>query len=303
MTVSKVSVCKDGPKLSQLVQGFWRLSDWEYSTRQTIELIEACLELGITTFDHADIYGEYTCEELFGDAWKEMKIPRESVEIVTKCGIKLPSDRRPDHHIKSYDTSKQHILQSVDHSLKLLRADYIDVLLIHRPDPLMNADEVAEAFTQLRESGKVRYFGVSNFVPSQFQLLATRLDFPLVTNQIEYSVLCIDEQDNGTIDLCQQLGIRPMAWSPFGGGKLFRGPSDQAMRVRKTLIDISIEMDEPEIDQLALAWILAHPVQFLPVLGTGKIERIRSAVKSLEITLTREQWYSVWIASKGHAVP
>lgn len=303
MTVSKVSVCKDGPKLSQLVQGFWRLSNWEYSTQQTIELIEACLELGITTFDHADIYGEYTCEELFGDAWKEMKIPRETVEIVTKCGIKLPSDRRPDHSIKSYDTSKQHILQSVDHSLKLLCTDYIDVLLIHRPDPLMNADEVAEAFTQLRESGKVRYFGVSNFVPSQFELLASRLDFPLVTNQIEYSVLCMDEQDNGTIDLCQQLGIRPMAWSPFGGGKLFRGPSDQALRVRKTLIDISIEMDEPEIDQLALAWILAHPVQFLPVLGTGKIERIRSAVKSLEITLTRDQWYSVWIASKGHAVP
>ncbi|MBZ0256911.1 aldo/keto reductase [bacterium] len=303
MTVQKVAVCKDGPKLSQLVQGFWRLSEWNYSAAQTAELIEACLELGITTFDHADIYGEYTCEELFGAAWKEMNIPRESVEIVTKCGIKLPSDRRPEHRIKSYDTSKQHILQSVDNSLQFLCTDYIDVLLIHRPDPLMNADEVAGAFTQLRESGKVRYFGVSNFVPSQFHLLASRLDFPLVTNQIEYSVLCMDEQDNGTIDLCQQLGIRPMAWSPFSGGHVFSSPSDQAIRVRKALTDLCIELGEYEIDQLALAWILAHPVQFLPVLGTGKIERIRSAVKSLEITLTREQWYSVWIASKGHAVP
>lgn len=303
MTVQKVAVCKDGPKLSQLVQGFWRLSDWNYSATQTVELIESCIELGITTFDHADIYGEYTCEELFGAAWKEMSIPRESVEIVTKCGIKLTSDRRPEHRIKSYDTSKQHILQSVENSLKALCTDYIDVLLIHRPDPLMNADEVAEAFTQLRKSGKVRHFGVSNFVPSQYHLLASRLDFPLVTNQIEYSVLCMDEQDNGTIDLCQQLGIRPMAWSPFAGGHVFSSSSDQAIRVRMALTDLCIELGKYEIDQLALAWILAHPVKFLPVLGTGKIERIRSAVKSLEISLTREQWYSVWEASKGHAVP
>ncbi|MDP8244086.1 MAG: aldo/keto reductase [Candidatus Hinthialibacter antarcticus] len=303
MTVPRISLCKDGPKFSQLVQGFWRLSDWNYSASQTIQLIEDCLSLGLTTFDHADIYGEYACEELFGNAWKEMSVPRESVEIVTKCGIKLDSEKRPSHRIKSYDTSKQHILQSVNHSLKALQTEYIDLLLIHRPDPLMDADEVAEAFVELRAAGKVRYFGVSNFTPGQFHLLASRLDFPLVTNQIEYSVLSTETQEDGSIDLCQQLGIRPMAWSPFGGGRLFSGQSEQAIRVRKALSDLGAELNETELDRLALAWILAHPVQFLPVLGTGKIERIQSAVKSLELKLTREQWYSVWQASKGHPVP
>lgn len=303
MTVPRTSLCKDGPEFSQLVQGFWRLSEWGYRSSQTIKLIEECLSLGITTFDHADIYGLYACEELFGNAWKEMNVPRESVEIVTKCGIKLVSDKHPDNRIKSYDTSKQHILQSVDQSLKALHTEYIDLLLIHRSDPLMDADEVAEAFTELKRSGKVRNFGVSNFVPSQFHLLASRLAFALVTNQIEYSVLSMESQDDGSIDLCQQLGIRPMAWSPFGGGQLFNGQSEQAIRVRKALSELGAELNETEIDRIALAWILAHPVKFLPVLGTGKIERIRSAVKSLEINLSREQWFSVWQASKGHPVP
>lgn len=303
MVIPKVYLAHSGPEFSLFVEGFWRLSDWNYSNKQIIELIEGCLELGITTFDHADIYGGYTCEELFGDAIAESSIKRDQYQLVSKCGIKLISPNRPQHQVKSYDTGKQHIIQSAERSLKNLRTDYIDLLLIHRPDPLMDADEVAEAFTQLHDSGKVLHFGVSNFVPSQYELLASRLKMPLVTNQIEYSVLNMATQDDGSIDLCQKLSIRPMAWSPFAGGRLFTEQSAQAERVRSVLETMGNEFDDSTIDQIALAFILRHPAGFLPVLGTGKLERIQSAVKALDIELSREQWFTIWEASKGHGVP
>jgi len=227
--VPAIRLGENGPSFSRLVHGLWRLAGWGKDTRQVRALIDCCLERGITTFDHADIYGDYTCEQLFGEALAEAAIDRASIQFVTKCGIKLISRRRPNHRTKSYDTSAAHITASVENSLRSLRTDYIDLLLIHRPDPLMDPAEVNEAFVALKEAGKVRHFGVSNFLPSQFDLLAARLDVPLVTNQIEYSVMCLEAHADGTVDQCQRLDVRPMAWSPLGGGRLFHEESEQRL--------------------------------------------------------------------------
>jgi len=303
MISSRVKISTKGPELSRTAQGLWRLNDWKKSRRQIREMIDCCLQLGITTFDHADIYGDYSCESLFGAALAESSVNRADIELVTKCGIKLVSRNRPQNSIQRYDTSASHIIASAENSLKNLRTDYIDLLLIHRPDPLMNAAEVAEAFGRLRESGKVLHFGVSNFLPSQFKLLSSQMDVPLVTNQIEYSVLNMEAQDNGTLDMCQRLGISPMAWSPLGGGRLFKDRSKQAVRLRRALKDVAKELNARSIDQVALAWILMHPANFVVVLGTGNLDRIKIAVQAEEITLSRQQWFTIWRASTGHEVP
>jgi len=301
--VPQIDLCKDGPRFSRLVHGLWRLADWKHSVKETADLIGHCLEVGIMTFDHADIYGEYTCEGLFGPALAQTGVDRSAIQIVTKCGIKLVSENRPAHTGKAYDTSKVHIVASVETSLKNLCTEYVDLLLIHRPDPLLEPEEVNEAFVSLRDAGKVRHFGVSNFLPSQFDMLAAHLDVPLVTNQIEYSVLQRNAEADGSIDLCQKLGLRPMAWSPFGGGRLFHEDSAQAKRVRETLHEIGRDLGGASIDQVALSWVLRHPAAFLPVLGTGKASRISKAVEALELTLSREQWFQIWQASAGHDIP
>jgi len=303
MISSRVRISPNGPEFSRTAQGLWRLKDWNKSRRQIQELIDGCLQLGITTFDHADIYGDYACEGLFGAALAESSVHRADIELVTKCGIKLVSQSHPENSVQHYDTSAPHIIASVENSLKNLRTDYIDLLLIHRPDPLMNAGEVAEAFGRLRESGKVLHFGVSNFLPSQFELLSSQMDVPLVTNQIEFSVLNMDAQDNGTLDMCQRLGISPMAWSPLGGGRLFNERTERIVRLRRALKDIAEELNAESIDQVALAWILTHPADFIVVLGTGNLDRIRRAVQAEEIRLSRQQWFMIWRASMGHEVP
>ena len=244
----------------------------------------------------------YTCEAIFGRALKADPALRSRIQLVSKCGIKLVSKNRPNHHLKHYDTSCDHILVSVDNSLKSLQTDYLDLLLIHRPDPLMNADQVAAAFTQLQEAGKVLHFGVSNFRPSQVDLLASRLKRPLVTNQVEISVMHLDPFLDGTLDHCQQLRMAPMAWSPLSGGELFAGESPKALRLRTTLGAIA-ELNQASIDQVALAWLLTHPAQILPILGTGNLERLRSAAVAEQLKLTREQWFAIWTASTGTEVP
>jgi len=299
MSSSRFKITQTGPEFSRTVQGLWRLKDWNKTSAQIQELIHGCLELGITTFDHADIYGGYTCESLFGAALAESSVRRSDIELVTKCGIKLVSEKS----IKHYDTSASHIQRSVEKSLKNLRTDYIDLLLIHRPDPLMNAQEVAEAFARLRESGKVLHFGVSNFLPCQFELLSSQMGFPLITNQVEFSVLNMEVQDNGTLDMCQKLGISPMAWSPLGGGRLFQKDTEQIARVRKALGAVADELSGASIDQIALAWIFNHPANFVIILGTGNLSRITKAVEAEKIKLTREQWFTIWTASTGHDVP
>jgi predicted oxidoreductase len=303
MMVSRIEMAKGGPFLSRMALGLWRLADWGLDGVQLLDLIHASLELGITTFDHADIYGDYACEQLFGRALRREPSLREGMQIVTKCGIKLVSARRPEHGIKHYDTSLAHIVASAENSLRMLNTDYIDLLLIHRPDPLLDPGEIAAAFTALREAGKVLHFGVSNFTPSQFELLASRLDFPLVTNQVELSPMNMEVLHDGTIDQCQRLGISPMAWSPLAGGRLFQDETAQTGRLNEALTSIGQQLGGATLDQVALAWILRHPARIIPVLGTGKTERVRSAAGAEALALTREQWFSIWSASAGEAVP
>ncbi|QNG60643.1 aldo/keto reductase [Metabacillus idriensis] len=287
---------------SRIIHGLWRLSDWKMSNEDVVKLIEDCLEAGITTFDHADIYGNYTCEKKFGNALALKPELRKRMEIVTKCGIKLVSDNRPEHSIKSYDTSKEHILASVQQSLENFQTDYIDVLLIHRPDPYMDPAQVADAFTQLKSEGKVRHFGVSNFKRSQFKMLQSYLDFPLVTNQIELSAYNLENFEDGTLDLCQEARIAPMAWSPLAGGAIFSAEDEKAKHLRDTLEKIAGDIGAKEIDEVLYAWLLSHPANIMPIVGSGKMNRIESAIKALDLTLTRDQWFDILQVAMGREI-
>lgn len=300
--VSKVSLAED-LSLSQLVYGFWRAAEWGYSTKESTELVKYCIDLGVTTFDHADIYGDYTCEGIFGQVLKAEPSLRDQMEIVTKCGIKLISPNRPDHHIKSYDTSFEHIIWSAENSLKELATDHIDLLLIHRPDPFINPEEVARAFDQLKAQGKVLNFGVSNFTVQQFKTLSSYLSMPLVTNQVEISTSCTDAFADGNIDFFQEMRLHPMAWSPLGGGSIFSSEEPKEKRLREKLQQVANEIGAESIDQVILAWLLAHPVGILPVLGTGKLDRIERSVAALDLKITRNQWFDILQTSWGHEVP
>lgn len=288
---------------SRIIHGLWRLADWKQSREETLSLIEYCLENGITTFDHADIYGSYTCEKLFGDALSLKPELREKMEIVTKCGIVLPSPNRPQHRSHHYNTRKDHILQSVEQSLKNFGTDYIDVLLIHRPDPYMDPEQVAEAFTELKNAGKVRYFGVSNFKYHQFHMLQSFLDFKLVTNQIELSAYNLENFEDGTLNLCLEKRIPPMAWSPLAGGQIFHAQDEKALRLRLTLHKIAEESGADGMDEVLYAWLLNHPAHIMPIVGSGKKERIDKAIKSLSLSLTLDQWFEILHSSMGHEVP
>uniref|UniRef100_UPI00046430B9 aldo/keto reductase n=1 Tax=Franconibacter pulveris TaxID=435910 RepID=UPI00046430B9 len=217
--VQRITLAPQGPEFSRLVMGYWRLMEWKFSARELVSFIEAHLDSGITTVDHADIYGGYQCEAAFGEALRLAPHLRQRIEIVTKCGIATTA--KEENTLGHYITSREHILRSAETSLKNLATDSLDLLLIHRPDPLMDADEVAEAFLALHQSGKVRHFGVSNFTPAQFMLLQSRLPFTLATNQVEISPVYQPLLLDGTLDQLQQLRIRPMAWSCLGGGRLF----------------------------------------------------------------------------------
>ena len=299
----RTQLSTNGPELSRIALGCMRLRDWGLSSSGLRRRIEECVELGVTTFDHADIYGDYSCEELFGEALSGIPRIRPRIQLVTKCGIVLVSPRGPGASIKHYDTSGKHIVESAENSLRRLRTDYIDLLLIHRPDPMIDVDEVAEAFAGLRDSGKVRYFGVSNFTHGQFDLLASRMPFPLVTNQVECSVLETAAFTDGTIEACTRRRIAPMAWSPLGGGELFTGRSERVKRIRKALEEVAGRPGEQAVEETALAWLLRHPAGIAPVIGTGKLERIERAVRSLQIEISREDWFRIWTASQGRDVP
>lgn len=303
-TVEKTSLGSD-LEISDFIAGFWRLDTWNMSPQQRLTLIETYLELGVTSMDHADIYGQYRCEALFGEALALNSSLRNKIQIISKCGIKPAFDSMPERYVNHYDTSNHHILASVDNSLCQLRTDRLDLLLIHRPDLLMNAEEVAETFNQLKHSGKVLNFGVSNFTPAQFDLLQSRLthfDIVLATNQIELSPLNMSSLDDGTLDHCQQHHISPMAWSCLGGGDIFNGDDERAVRLRKQLYKVADEHGTQDISQIIYAWVLALPCQPKPIIGSGQSQRIKSAIASKAIQLNRQQWYSIWQASTGHSV-
>ncbi|REL39281.1 oxidoreductase [Rhodohalobacter sp. SW132] len=292
----------DGPGGSAIAAGLWRSDSWNYSPQELLNWIESALEIGITTFDHADIYGLYTNEARFGEALKINPSLREKMEIVTKCDICLVCDQKPEYRINHYNTTPEHIRQSVENSLRNLQTDYIDLLLLHRPDPLMDADSTAGTLDELIKSGKVRHAGVSNFSPSQFDLLQSRLDAPLVTNQVECSLHHLEPIFDGTFDHAQMNRITPMIWSPFAGGALFWGDDERAQRVRHTIGQLT-EKYSASAAQIVIAWLLALPCNPQPVLGTGKAERLQEAAAALEIKLDRQDWFELLVASQGHPVP
>ncbi|MED1621926.1 aldo/keto reductase [Bacillus pseudomycoides] len=290
-------------EFSLIIQGFWRLAEWNMPKQELLSFIKNCMEMGITTFDHADIYGGYTCESLFGEALQLQPSLRDNMQIVTKCGIAPLSPKFPKRYVAHYNTSTKHIVKSVEQSLQNLHTDYIDLLLIHRPDPFMDPSEVAEAFTRVKQEGKVRHFGVSNFLPSQFNMLSSYLDFPLITNQIEVSAMQLEHFEKGTIDLCQKKRISPMIWSPLAGGEIFTGQNERAVRLRKTLQKVANELNVDGIDIVMYAWLLAHPAKMMPIVGSGKLDRVKSAIAATKLTLDRQQWFTIFESSNGHPVP
>ncbi len=300
MTKIKISEC--GPTFSRIVAGCMNWGEWgsNLSVDHARKLIEDCLDINVTTFDHADIYGHYTTEALFGKALNNSSSLREKLQIVTKCGIKLVTPNRPDNVLKSYDTTKEYIQYSVEQSLKSLSTDYIDLLLIHRPSPLMNPSEIAEVFTKLKNEGKVLHFGVSNFTPVQFDMLDAY--FPLVTNQIEVSPLHVKPFVEGDLDHSILKKIKPMGYSTLAGGKFFSNdPEERVVRINKIVDQLAVKYDTAP-DQILTSWILKHPSGILPVIGSVKINRIRSAVNALKVHITDQEWFMILEASRGQEV-
>ena len=285
--------------LSRIVAGMWRMTEWDMTPQQRLAFIEQCIALGVTSFDHADIYGGYGVEGLFGEALALKPALREQIQIVSKCGIKLVSGRRPTHTIQHYDTSSAHIVASVENSLKELRTDYLDLLLIHRPDPLMDFDEVANTFQRLRSEGKVREFGVSNFSRHQFETLNKRV--PLMTNQVEFSPLHLEPMFDETFDGLQDLGVQPMIWSPLGGGRLFTAGDEQGERLRLKIKEVADELNRP-FASVVFAWIMQLPCRPVPLTGSGRIESIQVAVEATQFSLSRPQWFEILRAARGHEV-
>jgi predicted oxidoreductase len=286
-------------RLSRIVAGMWRIGDWGMSVEQRVTFIEQCLALGVTSFDHADIYGNYSAEGLFGAALHAQPSLRDRIQLVSKCGIKLVSPARPQHAIQHYDTSAKHIVASAEESLRQLQTDRLDLLLIHRPDPLMDFDDVAEAFTRLRAAGKVRHFGVSNFSRHQFESLNRRV--ALVTNQVEFSPLHTAPLFDETFDGLQDLGVAPMIWSPLAGGRLFTAADARAEALRHVIKEIADRIRQP-FASVVFAWIMQLPGKPLPLTGSGRIEAIAVAVAGTTFTLSRADWFAILRAARGHEV-
>lgn len=283
---------------SEIIAGTMRWGVWgaNHSVKEIQKLIETCLEENITTFDHADIYGGHTTEELFGNAWKEMDLKRENVQFISKCGIVMNSEKKPSA-LKYYNYNKDYILNCVDESLSNLKTDYLDTLLLHRPSPLMNPEEIAEAFAVLKNAGKVKEFGVSNFSVSQFELINQYV--PLVTNQIEVSVNEISSFENGILDQLMSKGLRPTAWSVMGS--YFSDQSDENIRIKKVIVELCDKYNAEE-NQILLAFILKHPSKIIPVIGTSKSDTIRTLSQTLQIDLELEDWFRILESIKGKEV-
>ena len=276
----------------------WGVWGENFTTVQYEQIIHQCLAIGLDIFDHADIYGHYTTEADFGHALKGNTSLRNQIKIITKCGINMLTPNRPHHAIKSYDTSATHITKSVEQSLQNFHTDYIDTLLIHRPDILMHVEEIAATITTLKNAGKIKSFGVSNFTTSQVALLNKYI--PIEHHQVEISLTNLNAFDNGVLDQCQLENIEAQSWSPLGNG-IFTEKTEQNTRILSEAENLSKTYD-CSINQVLLAFLYAHPSQIVPVIGTTKFERIQEAAKAMEIELTREDFYKLWAASTGKEV-
>lgn len=279
---------------SRLVYGMWRLGDdADTSPAHVAAKIDACLDQGITTMDQADIYGGYMAEEIMGAALTPAL--RNRIEIVTKCDIVVDAGRHSGARVKHYDTRRAHVTASVEASLRLMKTDRIDLLLIHRPDPLMDHHETGAVLDDLVAAGKVRAVGVSNFRPWDVELLQSAMKTPLATNQIELSLMARDGFINGDVAFHQRLGQPIMAWSPLGGGALMQGSHPTLERIAAR--------DGVDTAAVAVAWLLAHPARILPVMGTNNLNRIRTLSDAFKVTMDRQTWYELYTAALGHEVP
>ncbi|MEN9488228.1 MAG: Oxidoreductase YdhF [Bacteroidota bacterium] len=283
---------------SRLIAGTMTWGIWgkNYNTNQMIELLNCCLESNITTFDHADIYGSYTTEAVFGKAFSESQIKREKIQLISKCGIEHTEGR--NNKIKHYNYSKNYLIWSVENSLKNLQTDYLDLLLLHRPSPLMQADEIAEAIEKLKKEGKIKAFGVSNFSPMQTELInqKTKVEY----NQIQFSATHLEPMLDGSLDYMQLHNITPMSWNPLGS--IFKENNEKTIRLHTLLDQLEIKYNVTK-DVLLLSWIMKHPSGVLPVIGTTNSERIKNSTKAISTTLELEDWFAIWTESIGHKVP
>ena len=276
----------------------WGIWDKNLSTTEMSHLINICIENKITTFDHADIYGGYTTEAQFGKAFNESKISREKLQFISKCGIQYTSENRPNNTIKHYEYSKDYIIWSVENSLKNLQTDYLDALLLHRPSPLMQADEIAEAVEKLKSEGKIKSFGVSNFTPFQTELLRQKTEISF--NQVQFSATHHEAMLDGSLDYMQIHNIQPMAWNPLG--TVFRENTDQTFRLRQLLAKL-VEKYHIGSDIILLAWIMQHPARISPVAGTVNSGRIQQLMKAKSLVLDKQDWFAIWTESMGNKVP
>jgi predicted oxidoreductase len=296
VTVMKIQL-NEQLSISKLVIGCMRMNDWNLSVKQSVESIEWCIERGITTFDHADIYGgDHRNEALFGEALKMEPSLREKIQIVTKCAISVPNAKNPHIKTRFFNTDKPYILEQVNDSLDKLHCGYVDILLIHMFDLLIDPGELHATLQQLKNEGKVKYFGLSNHSPLEFDTLQKYTDIKFVTHQFMLNPLGIQNYQNGTMTHCLKEGISPMIWSPLAGGRLFKAANPVDEKMKNVLENIRKELQLEHLDEVVYKWIFKHSSNPAIVLGTGNKERIERAIISVDgPQMTREQWYKILI--------
>ena len=294
--MEKIYLSDAGPKISPAVYGFYRWDEVTNTSATMEEVINLCMELGINTFDHADVYGSYQCEELFGQVLSQKSFKREDIVLFTKCGLRLPNAKHPDVRVSHYDTSREHILKSVDNSLRNLKTDYIDIFLLNQFDAIADLEETAFTLEKLKESGKIKNIGVANFSVFQHQLLASYLQKPIVTNHIELNLLNISALENGQIDYIKQRYMKPLVTSPLAEGLIATGTDARSVRVRSKLQEISPKYNA-DIESLAVAWLVK--LGAIPLIGTTDKNRIRNIANAFSIDLDRQDWYELYHASTG----
>ena len=294
--MEKIYLSDSGPKVSPAVYGFYRWNGSYVNEDKMEKIINLCLELDINTFDHGDTYGDYTCEEIFGNVFKRSGIKRESIVLFTKCGINIPHPARPDYRVKHYDTSREHITNSVENSLRNLRTDYIDVFLLNQLDPLSNLEETALTLEKLKDSGKIKNVGVVNFSVFQHQLLSSYLRIPIVTNHIELNLMNTSAFDNGQVDYIKQKYMRPLATSPLAEGKIANSNEKIPLRIRGKLEEFAGKYNS-HFESVAIAWLVK--LGALPLIGTTDELRIRNIAEAFKINLDRQDWYELYAVSRG----
>jgi predicted oxidoreductase len=288
------------PRWSGVIAGMWRMAEWGMDTNQRLRFIQECVDLGVTTFDHADIYGGGAVETLFGEALASSSALKQKIQVISKCGIQPALTVNGTVRLKHYNHTQQHITASVNTSLRKLGLEKLDLLLIHRPSALMDFNEMAHTFQQLHAAGKVLHFGVSNFTPVQFAALQKR--YPLVTNQVQFSPLYLNPMDDGVFDQLQDMGARPMVWSALARGKVFTGTTPQDKQIQKTITLLAQELGLTPAS-VVYAWIMRLPCKPIPLTGSGRIAAIGEARAALTAPMTEVQWFTLLQAARGADVP